>query len=72
MTDPHASDALSPATVAVAAGRPERSQGAPVNPPIVLSSTYVSQGVQQPGELLYTRMDTETWHPFEEALAALE
>lgn len=72
MSDPHVPDALSPATVAVAAGRPERSQGAPVNPPIVLSSTYVSQGVQQPGELLYTRMDTETWHPFEEALAALE
>lgn len=71
MSDPHVS-ALSPATVVVAAGRPERAQGAPVNPPIVLSSTYVSQGVQQPGELLYTRMDTETWHPFEEALAALE
>ncbi|MFJ4234197.1 trans-sulfuration enzyme family protein [Cellulosimicrobium cellulans] len=71
MSDPHA-PALSPATVVVAAGRPERAQGAPVNPPIVLSSTYVSQGVQQPGELLYTRMDTETWHPFEEALAALE
>ncbi|MFF2833750.1 trans-sulfuration enzyme family protein [Cellulosimicrobium cellulans] len=71
MSDPHV-PALSPATVVVAAGRPERAQGAPVNPPIVLSSTYVSQGVQQPGELLYTRMDTETWHPFEEALAALE
>ncbi|ROS73558.1 PLP-dependent aspartate aminotransferase family protein [Cellulomonas sp. PhB143] len=63
---------LSPATVAVAAGRPLRRQGGPVNPPVVLSSTYVSQGVQGPGELLYTRMDTETWHPFEEALAALE
>jgi cystathionine gamma-synthase len=71
MSDPHV-PALSPATVVVAAGRPERTQGAPVNPPIVLSSTYVSQGVQQPGELLYTRMDTETWHPFEEALATLE
>lgn len=63
---------LAPATVAVAAGRPPRVQGGPVNPPVVLSSTYVSQGVQGPGELLYTRMDTETWHPFEEALAALE
>ncbi|MFE6235674.1 trans-sulfuration enzyme family protein [Cellulosimicrobium sp. NPDC057862] len=72
MNDAHVSASLSPATVVVAAGRPERTQGAPVNPPIVLSSTYVSQGVQQPGELLYTRMDTETWHPFEEALAALE
>ncbi|MFC8923465.1 trans-sulfuration enzyme family protein [Cellulosimicrobium sp. NPDC057127] len=67
----HGAD-LSPATVVVAAGRPERTQGGPVNPPIVMSSTYVSQGVQGPGELLYARMDTETWHPFEEALAALE
>jgi len=63
---------LAPSTVVVAAGRPDRAQGAPVNPPVVLSSTYVSQGVQQPGELLYARIDTETWHPFEEALGALE
>ncbi|MEU2200483.1 aminotransferase class I/II-fold pyridoxal phosphate-dependent enzyme [Isoptericola sp. NPDC019482] len=68
--DPHGP--LSPATLAVTAGRPPRVQGGPVNPPVVLSSTYVNQGVTGPGELLYTRMDTETWHPFEEALAALE
>jgi len=73
MTDrPRPDDALSPATVAVIAGRPERAQGAPVNPPVVLSSTYVSQGVPQPDELLYARNATETWHPFEEALARLE
>src|SRR5690606_22566971 len=35
----------SPATVAVTAGRPPRVQGGPVNAPVVLSSTYVSQGV---------------------------
>lgn len=63
---------LSPATVAVTAGRPARTQGAPVNPPVVLSSTYVSAGVPAAGELLYARADTETWQPFEEALAALE
>jgi cystathionine gamma-synthase len=63
---------LSPSTLTVAAGRPPRTQGGPVNPPVVLSSTYVSQGVQEPGDLLYARMDTETWSPFEEALAALE
>jgi cystathionine gamma-synthase len=63
---------LSPATVAVTAGRPPRVQGGPVNPPVVLSSTYVSQGVPGPDELLYTRSGTETWQPFEEALAALE
>lgn len=61
-----------PSTVAVTAGRPPRVQGGPVNPPVVLSSTYVSTGVPAPGELMYARMDTETWHPFEEALAALE
>ena len=63
---------LSPATVAVTAGRPTRVQGGPVNPPVVLSSTYVSTGVPAPGELLYTRNGTETWQPFEEALSALE
>ncbi|BDO42778.1 cystathionine gamma-synthase [Cellulomonas sp. NTE-D12] len=43
-----------------------------MNPPIVLSSTYVSQGVPGPGELVYTRSGTETWRPFEEALGQLE
>ncbi|QAY71575.1 trans-sulfuration enzyme family protein [Xylanimonas protaetiae] len=62
---------LSPATVAVAAGRPPRVQGGPVNAPVVLSSTYVSQG--DPGaDLLYARIGTETWRPFEEALGRLE
>lgn len=63
---------LAPATVAVTSGRPDRVQGSPVNPPIVMSSTYVSQGVAAPGELKYTRMDTETWQPFEQAVADLE
>lgn len=63
---------LSPATLAVSAGRPPRSPGAPVNPPVVLSSTYVSAGTPAPDELLYARNDTETWQPFEAALAALE
>ena len=53
------------------AGRPDRGQGAPLNPPLVLSSTFVSQGV--PGdEPMYGRADTPAWHAFEEALAALE
>lgn len=64
--------ALSPATLAVTAGRPPRRQGAPVNPPLVLSSTYVSTGTPAPGELFYTRNDTETWRALESALAALE
>ncbi|GAA4628758.1 aminotransferase class I/II-fold pyridoxal phosphate-dependent enzyme [Cellulomonas oligotrophica] len=62
----------SPATLAVTAGRPPRTPGGPVNPPVVLSSTYVSQGPPTPGELLYARSGTETWEPFEAAVAALE
>jgi len=62
-----------PATVAVAAGRPERVLGAAVNPPIELSSTYVSQGEPgRDGSLVYTRWDTGAWHAFEEALGLLE
>ncbi|WP_307845020.1 trans-sulfuration enzyme family protein [Actinotalea solisilvae] len=61
-----------PATLAVTAGRPPRVQGGPVNAPVVLSSTYVSTGTPGPGELLYTRNGTETWGPFEDALAVLE
>ena len=63
---------LSPGTLAVTAGRPPRVQGGPVNPPLVLSSTYVSQGTPAPDELAYTRQGTETWRALEAALAALE
>ncbi len=63
---------LAPSTLAVTAGRPARSTGGPVNPPVVLSSTYVSAGVPAPGALLYARAGTETWQPFEEALGTLE
>lgn len=65
-------DDLSPATLVVSAGRPPRTQGAAVNPPVILSSTFVSQGVPGPGELLYGRMDADAWHPFEQALGTLE
>ena len=61
-----------PETLAVTAGRPARAPGAPVNADVGLSSTYVSAGVPRPGEPLYTRYDAPTWHPFEDALAALE
>lgn len=65
-------DDIAPATRAVTAGRPVRSQGAPVNAGIDLSSTFVSTGVPQPGVAMYGRYDAPTWHPFEEALGALE
>jgi cystathionine gamma-synthase len=70
-TTPNAAG-LAPATLTVAAGRPARVQGGHINPPIPLSSTFVSQGVVTPDELSYARGDTDAWHPFEEALAALE
>lgn len=63
---------LAPSTLVVTAGRPARSPGSPVNPPVVLSSTYVSAGTPRPGEPLYARYGTETWVPFEEALGELE
>jgi cystathionine gamma-synthase len=63
---------LAPATIAVTSGRPERTPGGPVNAPVVLSSTYVSAGTPPPGDLLYARAGTETWVPFERALADLE
>ena len=66
------SDTLRPATLAVSAGRPPREPGQPVNPPVVLSSTYISTGPVVPGQPLYTRMGTETWVPFEQAVAQLE
>ncbi|MFD7311370.1 trans-sulfuration enzyme family protein [Promicromonospora sp. NPDC059942] len=72
-TAPHPSAAgLSPATVVVSAGRPAREQGGHINPSVPLNSTYVSRGVVSPDELSYARGDNDAWHPFEEALAALE
>ncbi|MEU4360461.1 PLP-dependent transferase [Promicromonospora sp. NPDC023987] len=67
-----APSALAPATVVVSAGRPERTQGGHINPSLPLNSTYVSRGVITPGELSYARGDNDAWHPFEQALAALE
>ncbi|TDE96170.1 cystathionine gamma-synthase [Occultella glacieicola] len=63
---------MHPETIAVSAGRPARTEQAPVNPPVVLSSTYVSTGEPAPGDLIYARSGTETWLPFERALADLE
>jgi cystathionine gamma-synthase len=58
---------LSPATLAVTAGRPTAGPGAPLNPPITLSSTFHADG-----DLSYGRDGNPTWSAFEEALGALE
>ena len=62
---------MAASTQAVVAGRPARAAGEPLNPPVVFSSTYFSQG-EPDGGLVYTRVDTETWQPFEVALGLLE
>jgi cystathionine gamma-synthase len=55
------------ATLAVTAGRPVTGPGAPLNSPIVLSSTF-----RAGGDLTYGRDGNPTWSAFEVALGALE
>ncbi len=62
----------SPDTLAVAAGRPARSPGAPVGPPVELSSTFVGAGKVPTGQPVYGRVDNATWSACEEAIGALE
>ncbi|SDQ75355.1 PLP-dependent aspartate aminotransferase family protein [Quadrisphaera sp. DSM 44207] len=62
--------AWSPATRAVAAGRPARTPDAPVNPELVLTSTYHSS--QEPTARMYARFANPTWEALEEVLEALE
>src|SRR4051812_40185309 len=64
---------LSPATVAVTAGRPPAAPDAPLNSPLVFASTYVaSPGAPRPGDLGYGRWTNPTWEAFESVLGALE
>ena len=58
---------LSPATVAVTAGRPPRTPDGPTNVPIVMASTYHAGG-----EVGYGRYGNPTWEMFEAAVGALE
>lgn len=63
---------LAPDTIVVETGRPQRTDGAAVNPPIDLSSTFVSTGDISASPYAYARFDTPAWTPFEEALGQLE
>ncbi|SFT74946.1 PLP-dependent aspartate aminotransferase family protein [Arthrobacter sp. ov118] len=63
---------LSPESLVVAAGRPPRARDEPVNPPLVLSSTYFGTGPLGDGDRGYGRYSNPTWDPFEEALGQLE
>jgi cystathionine gamma-synthase len=70
--DAEALSALSPETLAVAAGRPARDHDSPVNPSVVFSSTFVGLGAVGEGARGYARYSNPTWEPFEEAVARLE
>lgn len=63
---------LAPDTLVVSAGRPARRHDAPVNPPIVVSSTFHGSGQVVDGDRAYGRYSNPSWDPFEEALAGLE
>ncbi|WP_426937114.1 trans-sulfuration enzyme family protein [Brevibacterium sp. LE-L] len=67
-----ASPKFAPDTLVVETGRPPRTDGASVNPPIDLSSTFVSTGDIDASPYAYARFDTPAWSPFEEALGSLE
>lgn len=59
--------ALHTDTYLVAAGRPPRTPGAPVNVAVELTSTYAADG-----PVNYARVGHPTWNAFEEALGGLE
>lgn len=63
---------LSPQSAVVSLGRPKRQVGAPVNPPVAMSSTFFGGGYVTPENRVYARFSNETWDPLEEALGALE
>lgn len=58
---------MAPATVAVSAGRPPRRPDGPMNPPIVMASTYHAGG-----DVGYGRYGNPTWEMLETAVGALE
>jgi cystathionine gamma-synthase len=65
--DESASSSLAAATLAVSAGRPPRQPDGPLNPPLVLASTYHAGG-----EVGYGRYGNPTWEMLETAVGALE
>lgn len=71
MTSPE-SASWAPDTLVVSAGRPPHAVDQPVNPPIVLSSTFHSLGEPGAGEKVYGRFTNPTWDPLEETIARLE
>ena len=58
---------LSPETLVVSVGRPAKAPDAPVNVPVVLSSTFHAGG-----PVAYGRTSNPTWEAFEDVVGALE
>lgn len=58
---------LSPSTIAVGAGRPARTPGAPLNAPLTMASALVPGAGPD-----YARQGNPAWEPLEEVLGALE
>lgn len=67
MTEPQRPEGLRPETVVVSAGRPAAAPDAPVNVPVVLSSTFHAGG-----PVGYARTSNPSWEAFEEVLGRLE
>ncbi|QBE47571.1 trans-sulfuration enzyme family protein [Leucobacter triazinivorans] len=63
---------IRPSTAVVALGRPDPEPDGPLNPPIVLSSTFRGSRAPEPGERVYARYANPSWEPLEAAIAALE
>lgn len=63
---------LDPSTSVVSLGRPPRQRDGALNPPIVLSSTFIGDTEPQPGERVYARFSNPSWEPLEAAIAELE
>lgn len=64
---PPSERSLDPATLAVHLGRPPATAGAPVNPPVAMSSTF-----RLGGPIEYGREDNLTWRALEDAIGGLE
>jgi cystathionine gamma-synthase len=58
---------LRPASTAIAAGRPDRLPGAPLNTPIIAASSFHAGGKHS-----YARESQPTWESFEQVIGALE
>lgn len=64
---------ITPQTLVVSAGRPAHEHDAPVNTPIVMSSTYRGAvPVDTLNHKVYARFDNPSWNGLEEVIAELE